>query len=194
MITTDFADKPGYELAVRVYDWAGNSATHTTAMEILNTINLGTNVQTLNIGTSGVQTPATTNPTTGGTGGVAGASSQSCSSPRLSFSLAQKPLRISGSTLVLQKMKRYRFSGRLSCVINKKRVSAPKRTRIDIFNKIGKKTLEKRGTTVSGKGRLRIILAYGTSRTITFRFTNSDGKRAQVSIKVKVEKKKSASR
>ena len=103
-------------------------------------------------------------------------------------------MRVSKGTPVLQKNKRYRFSGRLTCVIKGKRVSAPKRTRVDIFNKVGKKTTEKAGTTVGDKGRLSIILSYPSSRTITFRFTNSDGKRSQVSIKIKVESKKSARR
>ena len=49
-------------------------------------------------------------------------------------------------------------------------------------------------TTVGSKGRLSIILSYPSSRTIIFRFTNSDGKRSQVSIRVKVESKKSTRR
>ena len=35
-------------------------------------------------------------------------------------------------------MVRYRYRGRLTCVIKGKRQSAPKRTRIDLFNKVGK--------------------------------------------------------
>ena len=80
-------------------------------------------------------------------------------------------------------------------MIKGKRVSAPKRTRVDIFNKVGRKTVERKpARTVGGKGRLSIILSYPSSRTITFRFTNSDGKRSQVSIKIKVESKKAARR
>ena len=40
-------------------------------------------------------------------------------------------------------------------------------------------------------GKLTVILAYKSSRTVIFRFTSSDNKRSQVSIKIKVEKKKS---
>jgi hypothetical protein len=36
---------------------------------------------------------------------------------------------------------------------------------------------------------LTIILAYTSSRTLTFRFTNTDGARSQVKIKIKVAKK-----
>ena len=38
-------------------------------------------------------------------------------------------------------------------------------------------------------GNLTVILAYKSSRLITFRFTNSDGQRSQVRIKVTVAKK-----
>jgi hypothetical protein len=191
--TGSFPDGPGYVVEVRVTDLAGHVAVHRSEIEILNKVDLGTNVQQLNIGTSGVQTPQPS-PNPNNNSGVLGAQAQSCKSPRLSFSLSQKPMRVSKSRPVLQKNKRYRFTGRLTCVIKGKRVSAPKRTRVDIFNKIGRKTIERNGTTVGRKGRLSIILSYPSSRTITFRFTNSDGKRSQVSIRVKVEKKKKAAR
>ncbi len=190
--TADFPDGPGYVVEVRVTDFAGNVGVQTNTIEILNKVDLGTNVQQLNIGTSGVQTPQGQN--NNNNSGVLGAQAQNCNSPRLSFALAQKPMRVSKGRPVLQKNKRYRFSGRLTCVIKGKRVSAPKRTRVDIFNKVGRKTVERNGTTVGSKGRLSLILSYPSSRTITFRFTNSDGKRSQVSIKIKVESKKAARR
>ena len=102
-------------------------------------------------------------------------------------------MRITRGVPVLQYGKRYRFNGRLTCVINGKRKSAPKRARVDIFNKVGKKTVEKAGTTVRDKGRLTVILSYKSSRSISFRFTNTDGQRSTVTIKVKVEKKKKKS-
>ena len=79
--------------------------------------------------------------------------------------LAEKPVRVSKGTPVLRANKRYRFTGRLTCVINGRRVSAPKRARIDLLNTIGKKTSEKSGTTVASKGAFQIILAYPSSRT-----------------------------
>ena len=178
----------------RVVDLAGNvwpaSGMETTSFSVLNNVNLGTNTQTLSIGTSGTTTPAANNTSGQSTGGVAGATSQNCASPRLSFSLSQKPMRVSRGVPVLQKGRRYRFNGRLTCVISGKRKTAPKRTRVDILNKVGKLNLEKAGTTVGDNGKLTVILAYPSSRTITFRFTNSNGQRSQVSIKVKVAKKK----
>jgi hypothetical protein len=184
-----------YTLLVRVADWAGNITEQRSPVEIANNINLGTNTQTLSIGTSGSTTPnANQNAANNNSGGILGATSQNCKTPRLSFSLSQKPLRVSNGVPVLQSGKRYRFNGRLTCVINGKRQSAPKRARVDILNKIGKKTYSKAGTTVRDSGKLTVILAYKSSRTITFRFTNSDGKRSSVSIKVKVEKKKKSSK
>jgi hypothetical protein len=184
-------DGPGYTLNYRVVDWAGNEWTSSQPLEVLNKPNLGSPTATLQIGTTGsTPLPSPGRGGSGGSGGVAGAGSQNCTTPRLSFSLAQKPVRIRKGVPVLHYKKRYRFTGRLTCVINGKRRSAPKRVRVDIFNKLHKKTYEKSGITTNSKGRLRVILAYPSSRTIIFRFTNSDGKRSQVSIKVRVEKKK----
>ena len=56
---------------------------------------------------------------------------------------------------------------------------------------MGKKTSEKSGTTVASKGAFQIILAYPSSRTLIFRFTNSEGQRAQVKIPITIQKKKS---
>jgi len=108
--------------------------------------------------------------------------------------LAQKPLRISKGRPVLLHNKRYRFTGRLTCVINGKRRSAPKRARIDLLNTVGKHTSDKSGTTVASKGAFTIILSYPSSRLLTFRFTNSDGQRSQVRIRIIVQKKKKAKR
>jgi hypothetical protein len=184
----------GYTLNYRVTDWAGNEYNESKPLSLNNNPNLGVSSQTLSIGTSGTTTPNATTNASAGSGGVAGASAQSCRSPRLSFSLSQKPMRISKGVPVLQYAKRYRFNGRLTCVISGKRKSAPKRARVDILNKVGKKTVEKAGTTVRDKGKLTVILAYKSSRTISFRFTNTDGQRSTVTIKVKVEKKKKSTR
>jgi hypothetical protein len=186
--TTQVPDGPN-TLHVRVTDWAGKTTQVDESVSVLNHPVTGSRTQTLQIATSGsipVPIPSGTTPS----GGVAGASSTSCRSPRLSMELAQKPLRIRKHRPVLRAGKRYRFKGRLTCVVNGKRRAAPKRTRVDIFNKIGKKTYVKSGVTVRRKGRISIILAYRSSRTIIFRFINTDGQRSQVSIKIRVQKKK----
>jgi hypothetical protein len=190
---TGLPNGDGYSLNYRTTDWAGNEYTESKPLSLNNNPDLGKSSQELSIGTSGTTTPNATTNASGGSGGVAGASAQSCRSPRLSFSLSNKPMRISKGVPVLQYGKRYRFNGRLTCVISGKRKSAPKRARVDILNKIGKKTYEKAGTTVRDSGKLTVILSYKTSRTISFRFTNTDGQRSTVSIKVKVEKKKKKS-
>ena len=119
----------------------------------------------------------------------------SCRSPRLSVSLGQKPLRVSKSVAVLQYGKRYRFVGRLTCVVKGRRVSAPKRTKVELLNKIGKKTYTKTGPRIASKGRFKVSLKYPVgSRTLIFRFRNADKQRSQVSIKIKVEKKKKSKR
>jgi hypothetical protein len=187
---TGLPNGDGYSLNYRVIDWAGNEYNESKPLSLNNNPDLGKSSQELSIGTSGTTTTNASTNAGSGTGGVAGASAQSCRSPRLSFSLSNKPMRISKGVPVLQYGKRYRFNGRLTCVINGKRKSAPKRARVDILNKIGKKTYEKAGTTVRDSGKLTVILSYKTSRTITFRFTNTDGQRSTVNIKVKVEKKK----
>jgi len=180
-----------HTLIVRAVDVLGNTNEVKQDLEVLNNVNLGVSSQTLSIGTSGIgNTQGTGNNTGGGSGGVAGASSQNCKTPRMSVVLIDKPLKVSKGVPVLRANHRYRFKGRLTCVINGKRKSAPKRARIDLQNKIGKKTYDKSGTTVHNKGNFTIIVSYRSSRTMIFRFTNSDGKRSQVSIKVKVQKPK----
>ena len=63
-----------------------------------------------------------------------------------------KPLRVAKDRPVLQANKRYRFEGRLTCVIKGKRLSAPKRTRIEVFNKVGRKTVSKPATRLGAAG------------------------------------------
>ena len=146
--------------------------------------------QTLSIGSSSLPEPQPQPNVNANQNGKPGSTAAACRSPRLSVSLSQKPLRVSKSVAVLQYGKRYRFQGRLTCVVNGRRISAPKRTKLQLFNKVGKKTSDKSGTTVADKGNFSIILAYSSSRTLIFRFTNTDNKRSQVSIKIKVEKAK----
>jgi hypothetical protein len=189
--TTGVADGD-HTLSVAVYDAAGNPPfVKTDTISVLNHYNPGPSSASLTIGTSGVtQANGSAAPTNGTAGGVAGATSSSCASPKLSMFLSQKPLRVSHRIPVLKSGKRYRFNGRLTCVINGKRKSAPKRTRIDLQNVVGRHTLVKSGTSVRDKGSITILLAYKSSRTLVFRFTNVDGRHSQVKIKILVSKAK----
>jgi hypothetical protein len=204
---TDVADaldssglEPGiYFRRVIVYDAAGNATdllqSPTGVWEPFEVWHpsLGSATQQLSIGSSSVDAPPpppTTNPSQQPPP-KSTSTATSCRSPRLSVSLGQKPLRVSKSVAVLQYGKRYRFEGRLTCVVNNRRVSAPKRTRIELLNKVGKKTVTKTGPRVANKGRFKISLKYPKgSRSLIFRFTSAEGQRSQVTIKIKVEKKK----
>jgi hypothetical protein len=136
-----------------------------------------------------VQTPSQ-NPGGGGGGGVEGAGESSCKSPRLSMSLAQRPLRVSHGVPVLLKKKRYRFTGRLTCIVKNKRQSAPKGSRIEVRNTVRGKTVRKPSGKVGNGGKITVVLKYTSSRTIEFRFTNADGKSSKVRIKVRIAQRK----
>src|SRR3954447_12823660 len=82
---------------------------------------------------SGVSFPAPGGQKPGGSGGVLEAGAGSCTSPKLSMLLSQKPVRVRKGVAVLIRGKKYRFTGRLTCRSGNKRVSAPKRTKIQIF-------------------------------------------------------------
>lgn len=186
--TTQF-DDGDYTLIVDTYDIARNMTETKLDLNVWNHPPIGSPTQVLTIGTSSPTVLPGGGGPAGGAGGVAGASSSSCNSPKLSMFLAQKPLRVSHGVPVLKYGKRYRFNGRLTCVIKGKRQSAPKRTRIDLQNKVGKKTVTKNGTTVRTKGKITMILAYKSSRTLIFKFTNTNGKVSQVKIKIRVAHK-----
>jgi hypothetical protein len=119
---------------------------------------------------------------------VLGAGAGSCVKPKLSMRLSQQPLRIHKGVPVLVKDKRYRFSGRLTCLVANKRVSAPKRTRIELRQLVGGRSHLKGHATVGSHGKLVIRLSVPTSRTLEFRFTTADKKVTRVRIKVQVVK------
>jgi hypothetical protein len=125
----------------------------------------------------------------GGTGEVAGATASSCRGPKLSMLLDQKPLRVSHGVPVLQRGTRYRFRGRLTCVVRNHRVAAPKRSRIDFLNRLGRRTLDKGGALTRDKGRVTIIVTALSTRTLIFRFAGPNGKNVDVKIKVKVARR-----
>jgi hypothetical protein len=188
--TMQWGDGP-HRMTIRVYDAAGNfnDVVRDRTLNITNHPNLGNSSAQLAIGSGNGATPNGANNGGGGSGGVAGETATSCNSPRLSMELSQKPMKISHGAPVLRYAKRYRFRGRLTCVVNGKRRSAPIKTPIELLNVIGKRTYRKGGTTVRKNGALTIILAYKSSRTLVFRYTNPDGRRSQVKLKIRVAKK-----
>ena len=143
----------------------------------------------LNIGSGNTTQPNGSNNGNNGSGGVAGESETSCNSPRLSMELSQRPLKLSKGVPVLVSGKRYRFRGKLTCLVGGKRRSAAVKTPIELLNTIGKHTYRKGGATVRTNGAITMILSYKSSRTLVFRYTNPDGRRSQVKLKIKVVKK-----
>ena len=184
-----------YDAVGNAQDLLNSNGSVWEAFEVWHPV-LGSPTQTLSIGSSATSDPVPQPNVKPNQNGSQGNASTACRSPRLSVSLGQKPLRVSKSVAVLQYGKRYRFEGRLSCVVNGRRISAPKRTKVQLLNKVGKKTVTKTGPKIADKGRFKLTLKYPRgSRTLIFRFTNSTGQRSQVSIKIKTEtKKKSAKR
>jgi hypothetical protein len=182
--TKPFADGV-YHLVVTVTDSDGASASalDDPNFEIFNPAP-GSSTATLTIG-SGV--PAPPQPANPG-GSVLGASAGSCVKPKLSMRLDQKPLRIRQGMPVLVKGKRYRFAGKLTCLVNGKRVSAPKHTRISLLAVIKGKSHSKGRTTVGSKGKIVVRFSVPSSRTLEFRFTTADKKVTRVRIKVQVVK------
>ena len=107
-------------------------------------------------------------------------------SPRLTMALSTKPLRRVKGVAVLRKGGRYRYSGRLTCVVGGRRVGAPDGSAVQILNTIGKRTLVRNGVTTARKGAVSVILAYSSSRLIRFRHRASDGVTVQVNLRIRV--------
>jgi hypothetical protein len=187
--STDFADGQ-HHLIVTITDAAGNSASFPQDFEIFNHPPATSPSATLNINSSNTPQVNGSSPNGGGKGGVEGASESSCTSPKLSMQLSDKPVKLSHGHPVLLKDKRYRFTGKLTCLIGGKRHSAPQRTRVEQYDVVGKKTHFMGGTLVRAKGAISMILTVSSSRTLQFRVTAANGKTTKVSIKVVVTKKK----
>jgi hypothetical protein len=179
-----------YHLDVTIWDADGRSYAIDRDLEVWNHPPLGSPTATLNVGSSQGATPQGSGNGGASGGAVDGTSATSCKSPRLSMFLAQKPLRVSKGVPVLLKNKRYRFTGRLTCVVNGKRKSAARGAQIAVRNVVGGKTVRKTGTTVRGSGKITLILTYPSSRTIEFRYTAGDGKTSKVRIKVRIAQRK----
>jgi hypothetical protein len=144
------------------------------------------NTATLTIG-SDVSNPEP-QPNNNPGGGVQGASKSSCTRAKLSMLLSQKPVRIKHKVPVLYKNKKYRFTGRLTCVVNNKRHSAAKKTRVDVYAIIKGKRHHKATMRVASGGKLTIRLSSPSARTLEFRFKGADGKTTRVRIKITVVK------
>lgn len=110
-----------------------------------------------------------------------------CAKPRLSVALASRPLRVSGGRSVLRAGKRYRFRGRLTCVVDGQRRSAQAGTRIELLRKVGRRTRRVTGATTRAGGRITKTLSYGSSCTLIFRHRAQDGQ-GRVAIRLLVSR------
>ena len=155
-------------------------------LEINNTPPPNNPTATLTIGSS-VPTPPEAGDNGSG-GGIQGASISSCTDAKLSMLLSQKPVRIKHKVPVLYKNKKYKFTGRLTCVVKNKRHSAAKRTRVDVYAIIKGKAHRKATMKVASGGKLTIKLASPSSRTLEFRFKGEDGTTTRVRIKITIVK------
>jgi hypothetical protein len=173
-----------YDLRVTVADATGNARTvlDDPTFQIWNDRPTGSSTATLTVG-SGVPQPEASRGG-GSSGGVRGASARSCTKPKLSMVLDQRPLRIRHGVPVLVAGKRYRFTGRLTCVIDGRRVAAPKRTRIEVRALVHGRSVPKGRASVGAKGKIVIRLASPSSRTLEFRFTLPSGKATRVRIRI----------
>jgi hypothetical protein len=178
-----------YRLTVTVADSDGSPPVTVLDQptEIWNDRPSGSSTATLSIG-SGVLAPQPERAAGGSGGGVLGTSAGGCVKPKLSMRLSQKPLRIRKGVPVLVKGKRYRFTGRLTCLVNNKRVSAPKRTRVELRQIVHGRSHLKGRATVGSHGKLVARFSVPSSRTLEFRFTTADKKVTRVRIKVRVVK------
>jgi hypothetical protein len=189
--TTKFPDRTlpaaAYHLVVTVSDTAGGVGTayDEPDFQIWNHRPTGSSTATLIIG-SAVPTPQPQPFNPGG--GVLGASKSSCAKPKLSMRLSQKPLRIRHRMPVLAKGKKYRFKGRLTCLVHGKRHSAPKHTRVELRAIMHGKSHRKGQATVRSHGRLVLRFSVPSSRTLEFRFKTPGEKMTRVRIKVRVVK------
>ncbi len=191
------------ELVVSVTDAAGNTGTLVERpIEVFSPAPPGSNTVTIGIGNGGPPSSGPPEPTetggkgrNGGRGEVSGASSSTvCRSPLLEMRLVSRPLRYAKVKKrripVLRARRNYTYRGRLTCLLNGRRVSAPTGAVVHVLYKIGRRPAHRsdRGTMTVHKGNLRAILGYSytSSRTIIFRYGPIDGELVQVKIPIEI--------
>ena len=118
-----------------------------------------------------------------GTGSSTGTAATRCSSPRLSMVLDQRPLRVQRGRPVLLADRRYRFRGRLTCVVDGRRQGANRGIAVELRAKVGRKTRRIAHIRTSSNGRLKKRLLLRSSRTLIFRYRAAGGS-SQVRIAV----------
>ncbi|HXP99356.1 MAG TPA: hypothetical protein VN845_04740, partial [Solirubrobacteraceae bacterium] len=184
-----------HSLQVRVTDAAGTTTTlEERTIDVQDPPQSGPSTVTIAVGNQG--SPGSSS----AAGGVLGSSSSStpggkpavCQLPELSMKLTSKPLRWvkidKRRVPVLRSRHRYVFRGRLTCMVDNHRVSAPTGIVLQVLYKIGRHIYyaSGRGTLTVHRGQLQAILGYVSSRTIIFRYKPGNGEFAQVNIPIEI--------
>jgi hypothetical protein len=135
------------------------------------------------------------NPQSGpnGPGGPAGPSgTDDCRSPRLSMFLAQRPLRIKRGVPVLAAERKYRFRGRLTCLVEGRRKAAPRGTLVQVRDRRNGRSIERPAARVKTGGAIVVKLAHGRSCSVIFRVRGAGGHLVSVRIPIRVVRAKGA--
>jgi hypothetical protein len=187
--TYGVADGPA-RLEVTVEDAAG-TVTHVVdqTVTVINRQPTSTSTVTVSVG-AGAKNPQQG---PGGPGGPTGPSdTQGCASPRLSMFLAQRPLRIRRGVPVLAAGRKYRFRGRLTCVIDGRRRAARRGALVQVRDRRKGRTIERPAARVKTGGAIVVRLAHRRSCTVVFRIRGAGGHLVGVRIPIRVVRAKGA--
>jgi hypothetical protein len=177
-------------LEVTVEDAAG-TVTHVVdqTITIANRQPTSTSTVTVSVG-AGAKNPQTG---PGGPGGPAGPpGTRGCASPRLSMFLAQRPLRIRRGVPVLAARRKYRFRGRLTCVVDGRRRAAKRGTLVQVRDRRKGRTIERPAARVKTGGAIVVRLAHRRSCAVVFRIRGAGGHLVRVRIPIRVVRAKGA--
>lgn len=120
-----------------------------------------------------------------------------CPSPLLSMRMVARPLgRTRQHVPLLWRGHRYRFTGRLTCLHGRRRVSAPDGTTVGVLYKGHRCRRGRRGCTIRSrrltitvrKGHLRVRLRMKLAGKIVFSYRPSHGESVQVTLRVAVRR------
>lgn len=114
-----------------------------------------------------------------------------CPSPMLEMHLASRPLGYTRKGLpVLRRSRRYRFTGRLTCLHGHRRASAPNGTPVRVLYKVGLRTFKARpGTMLVHGGSLSAMFAFKSARTMIFRYSQAGGEDVEVRISTAIARR-----
>ncbi len=116
-----------------------------------------------------------------------------CPSPMLEMRLASKPLGYTRKGVpVLRRGRRYRFTGRLTCLHGHRRASAPDGTPVRVLYRVGRRTFKAgRGTMLVRAGSLSGMFKFKSAGTLVFRYSQADGEDVEVRISTAIARRES---